>query len=72
MGGLLIWEYPWWNRSFDGFWLIFFFGYFHFFVATILVLALKSHRARILVVASLYILAAVANIVCLGFLGWVY
>ena len=30
MGGLLVWEYSWWNRSFSGIWLIFFFGYFPF------------------------------------------
>lgn len=72
MGGLLVWEYPWWMRTFGGVWLIFLFGYFHFYVAIILVLALKTLRARIVAVASLYAVAAVANIVCLGFLGWVY
>ncbi|MBI5897323.1 MAG: hypothetical protein HZB24_15400 [Desulfobacterales bacterium] len=72
MGGLLVWEYPWWTRTFGGVWLIFLFGYFHFYVAIILVLALKTLRARIVAVASLYLIAAVANIVCLGFLGWVY
>lgn len=72
MGGLLVWEYPWRNRSFSGIWLIFFFGYFHFYAATIFVLWLKSHTARIFVVASLYIAAIIANTVCLGFLGWVY
>ncbi len=72
MGGLLVWEYPWWNRSFSGIWLIFFIGYFHFYAATIFVLWLKSHKARIFVVACLYLTAAIANIVCLGYLGWVY
>jgi hypothetical protein len=71
-GGLLVWEYPWWNRSFGGIWLIFFFGYFHFYVATILVLSLRSHRAKITVVASLYLAAVIANTICLGVLGWVY
>jgi hypothetical protein len=72
MGGLLIWEYPWWTRSLGGVWLIFLFGYFHFYVAIIIVLGLKTLRARIYAVSSLYAVAAVANIVCLGFLGWVY
>jgi hypothetical protein len=72
MGGLLIWEYPWWNLSFGGIWLIFFFGYFHFYVAMIFVLRLKSHKDRIFVVSGLYIVAAVANIICLGYLGWCY
>ena len=72
MGGLLVWEYPWWNRSFSGIWLIFFFGYFHFYVAILFVLWLKSHKARIFVIASLYIIPLIANIVCLGPLGWIY
>jgi hypothetical protein len=72
MGGLLIWEYPWWTRSLGGVWLIFLFGYFHFYVAIIFVLGLKTLRVRIIAVGSLYTVAAVANIVCLGFLGWVY
>ena len=42
LGGLLIWEYPFWNRSFGGVWLIFLIGYFHFYVACILVLKLKT------------------------------
>jgi hypothetical protein len=39
IGGLLVWEYPFWNRSIGGVWLIFLFGYFEFFVAINLVLA---------------------------------
>ncbi len=72
MGGLLIWEYPWWTRSLAGVGLIFLFGYFHFYVAIIIVLSLKTLRARIFTVASLYIVAAVANIIGLGVMGWVY
>jgi hypothetical protein len=72
MGGHLVWEYEWWNLSFKGIWLIFLFGYFHFYVAILLVLALKSIKARIIAVASLYGLAAAANILFLGILGWVY
>lgn len=72
IGGLLVWAYPWWTRSLSGVWLIFLFGYFHFYVAIIIVLGLKTLRARIWAVASLYIIAAAANIVCMGFLGWVY
>ena len=72
IGGHLVWEYPWWNRSFGGVWLIFLFGYFHFFVAIIFVLHLRSHRAKAAFVGSLYLLAAVVNTVALGALGWVY
>lgn len=72
MGGHLVWEYEWWNRSFKGVWLIFAFGYFHFFVAIILVLRIENLRRRAAVVAGLYGVAAVANAVALGPLGWVY
>ena len=72
MGGLLVWEYPFWVRSPGGVWLIFLFGYFHFYVAIIVVLGLKTMRSKIWAVSSLYAIAAIANIVCMGFLGWVY
>ncbi len=62
----------WWNRSFKGVWLIFFFGYFHFYVAAIVVLSLRSMKAKIISVSSLYAIAILANIVVLGILGWVY
>ena len=72
MGGLLVWEYPWWTRSLAGVGLIFLFGYFHFYVAIIIMLSLESLRAKIWMVASLYIVAAVANMIGLGAMGWVY
>jgi hypothetical protein len=67
-----VWEYPWWHRSFKGVWLIFLFGYFHFYVASIIVINLKTDRSKIIAVASLYVIAVVANIVAMGFLGWNY
>ena len=72
IGGLLIWDYPWWNRTFRGIWLIFFFGYFHFYVAIIMVLSLKTHRAKLTAVSSLYAVAVLMNIYGLGVMGWVY
>jgi hypothetical protein len=71
-GGLLVWEYEWWNLSFRGVWLIFLFGYFHFYAATIIVLSLKSMKAKIIGVSALYAIAILANIVGLGILGWQY
>jgi hypothetical protein len=61
IGGLLVWEYPWWNRTFWGIGLIFFFGYFHFYVAIIIVLSLKTHRTKIIAVGSLYAIAVLMN-----------
>jgi hypothetical protein len=72
IGGQLVWEYPFWNRTFAGVWLIFFFGYFHFYVATILVLRIRTLRGKAAAVSSLYAVAVVANIVTMGYLGWVY
>lgn len=72
LGGHLVWEYEWWNLSFKGVWLIFLFGYFHFYVAILLVLSLKTVKARVIAVSSLYGLAAAANLLFLGLLGWVY
>lgn len=72
MGGLLVWEYPWWNLSPQGLWPIFFLGYFIFYAAVIIVINLKQTRGKIIAVASIYGVAVAANAVCLGFLGWTY
>ena len=71
-GGHLVWEYPFWHRSFGGVWLIFFFGYFHFFVAALLVIGMKTIRAKVITVSAMYAIAIVANVIGLGVLGWVY
>jgi hypothetical protein len=71
-GGHLVWECTWWNRSFGGVWLIFLFGYLHFYVATIIVLSLNSTMAKVITISSIYGAAIIANIICLGILGWVY
>jgi hypothetical protein len=71
-GGHLVWEYPWWHRSFKGVWLIFLFGYLHFYVAALIVVSLKTHQSKIILVSSLYSIAILANIICMGFLGWHY
>ena len=71
-GGHLVWEYPWWHRSFKGVWLIFLFGYFHFYVAALIVVGMKTHQSKIIFVSSLYSIAILANIICMGFLGWHY
>ncbi|NOY67948.1 MAG: hypothetical protein GXP53_00420 [Deltaproteobacteria bacterium] len=72
LGGHLVWEYEYWNLSFKGIWLIFFLGYFHFYVATLFVVGMKSIRNKIITVASLYGIAIIANVVAMGLLGWKY
>jgi hypothetical protein len=71
-GGLLIWEYPFWNWSLGGIWLIFLIGYFHFFVAIILVLSLSTLRKRLAAVAGIWAVAIVMNVIGMGVLGWRY
>jgi hypothetical protein len=71
-GGLLIWEYPFWNASFGGVWLIFLIGYFHFYVAIIAVLSLGTLRRRLLAIAGIWGVAVVMNVIGMGLLGWRY
>lgn len=71
-GGLLVWEYPFWNRSFGGIWLIFLFGYFHFYAGVIFVNWLRPHRPRLIALAVIYGLSVVLNVVGFGVLGFQY
>jgi len=72
IGGHLVWEYPFWNLSFKGIWLIFFFGYFHFFCFAILVISLKTLKSKIITVGLIYTVPVVMNILAFGFWGWRY
>lgn len=70
--GLLVWEYPFWNRSLEGIPLIFLFGYFHFYVAIILVLRLRTNGAKAAAVTGIYGASAIANALAMGVWGWRY
>ena len=72
MGGHLVWEYPFWNLSLGGVWLIFLIGYFHFFCFAILVITRKTLKTKLLIVGTIYAVPVVMNIVALGLLGWNY
>jgi hypothetical protein len=72
IGGHLVWEYPFWYLSFKGVWLIFFFGYFHFFCFAILVISLKSMKAKLTTVGIIYAVPILMNIAAFGFWGWRY
>jgi hypothetical protein len=72
VGGLLIWEYPFWNLSFKGVWLIFLIGYFHFFCFAILVMSLKTVKSKLTAIGIIYAVPAVMNLLAFGFLGWRY
>jgi hypothetical protein len=71
-GGQLVWEYPWWYRSFAGIWLIFVFGYFIFYAAINFMLYLKTTKARLIFIAAIYTIAIALNVIGLGILGFVY
>ena len=71
-GGHLVWEYPWWHRSFGGVWLIFFFGYFHFYVAALIVIGMKANKSKIITICAIYSVPVLMNVFGLGIMGWVY
>jgi len=72
IGGHLVWEYPFWNLSFGGIWLIFLFGYFHFYVATILVLGMKTDRGKITAISLIYSVPILMNVIGKGIFSWAY
>ena len=72
MGGHLVWEYPFWERTFFGVWPIFLFGYLGFFCWIILVITRKTLKARLTIVGALYALPAAMSILAFGLLGWNY
>jgi hypothetical protein len=72
IGGHLVWEYPCWYLSFQGIWLIFLIGYLHFFVAVILVLSLKTNKAKAIAVSAIYSVPIIMNIIAFGIFDWIY
>ena len=72
IGGHLVWEYPWWNLSFGGIWLIFLIGYLHFYLITLLVVRMRTINAKLTAIAIIYAIPIIVNAICLGALGWVY
>jgi hypothetical protein len=72
IGGQLVWEYPFWSLSFKGVWLIFFLGYFIFFVAAIIVISVKTMKAKLTTVGIIYAVPILMNILAFGCWGWQY
>ncbi len=68
-GGHLVWEYPWWKRSFGGIWLIFLVGYFYWFVAINFMLDRKSMKGKLTCVGVIYAVPVVMTVLAaiLGF-----
>ena len=71
IGDLLIWEYPFWNLSWGGVWLIALIGYFIFFAGAAIMLSMKKLKSKIVLVSAIYAVPIVMNIIGAS-LGWVY
>ena len=70
-GGLLIWEYPFWNRTFAGVWLILIIGYFIFFLGALIMISLKKMKSKLTMLGIVYSVPIAMNIIA-SVLGWRY
>jgi hypothetical protein len=71
LGGHLVWDYPFWTRSFAGVWLIFLFGYFEFFAMAILVITRKTFAAKLKIIGIIFAVPVLMNLIA-GLAGWKY
>jgi len=71
-GGLLVWDYAWWNSGPLAVLPIYVFGYLWFFVAAKFAIERSTLRARVAVPVALAGIAVVLNIVGQGMLGLRY
>ena len=65
----LTWDYTWWNRGAP--WLIFLFGYLTFFVVAFWVYDMKSIKARLITVGTIWAVDILALIVFIPVLKWI-
>lgn len=63
--GALTWDYPWWNAGVP--WLIFLFGYFHFFIISFWVFDMESIKKKAITVGSIFAF----DIFCLILFGFI-
>ena len=67
--GALAWDYPWWSASAP--WLIFLFGYLHFFLVSFWVFDMETLKRKVLTVATIYAVDIVCLIIFMGILKWI-
>ena len=67
--GALTWEYPWWSARAP--WLIFLFGYLHFFLVSFWVHDMEKVRSKALAVGAILGVDILALIVFGGILRWI-
>jgi len=71
-GGLLVWDYRWWNRGFLAVVPIFLFGYLWFYLAAKFAIERPTLQAKVTVPVVLFAIALLLNVVGLGLMGWTY
>ena len=71
-GGLLVWDYRWWNRGFIEVLPIFVFGYLWFYLAAKFAIERKTLRGKALVPVTLFTVAVLLNVIGMGLMGWRY
>jgi len=67
--GALTWEWPWWNAGAP--WLIFLFGYLHFFLVAFWVHDMEKLKNKVRVVGGLYAFDAAILVLFGPGLGWI-
>jgi hypothetical protein len=67
--GALTWDYPWWNRSAP--WLIFIFGYLTFFVVAFWVHDMKTLKAKLITVGTIWAVVIASLILFIPILHWI-
>ncbi len=67
---VLIWEYPFWNASIYGVWLIFLFGYLHFFVIAAYIFDMEN-KNKIKTLGIIWSIGIISLIVFMGILKWI-
>lgn len=67
--GALTWDYPWWNRSAP--WLIFLIGYLTFFVVAFWVHDMKTLKAKLVAVGTIWAVVIASLILFIPILHWI-
>jgi uncharacterized membrane protein len=71
-GGLLVWDYRWWNRGLVEALPIFVFGYLWFYLAAKFAIERPSLPQKVRVPIVLFAVAVTLNVLGLGLFGWTY
>ncbi len=67
--GALTWDWPWWDANSP--WLIFLFGYLHFFLVSFWVHDMESVRKKVAVVGGIFLFDLILILVFGVILGWI-